>query len=235
MDTDLQERLWDYLAWRTSLRFQQFTAQELRERLESFLAWLLDARWFPETDSDEKKRRKRELRKVRAIIARMKAFSENIADVRLQRGLAEWQNYEGTSAVLANQVIRRSPHTQITAINKGSPEIARRYLGAVLIVRKLYPDRSAYEEIQRRLARPELLPDPFKRAIPVRQHHVSLKALQSSVARLQEERGTCAFMGERNTLEQLYAEFLWCQWGQAGYSDAEAEMLRALVQPDAIG
>jgi hypothetical protein len=235
MDTDLREKVWNYLSWRNELRSRQFTAQELRERLEVFLCWLLDARWFPETDSIEKKRRKGELRKIRAIISRMEAFSKSIPDLRLQRGLAEWRNYESTLAELASQHLRSAPHTHITAESKGFPEIARRILCAVLIVRKLYPDRSAYLKVQRRLANPTLLPDPFGRAIPMRQHFVSLKALQSSVARLQEQRGTCVFMGELITLESLYCEFLWSQWGQAGYSDAEAEMLRSLVPPDAIG
>jgi hypothetical protein len=72
----------------------------MHEQLERFLAWLLDARWFPETDLDEKKRLKLELRKVRRIVKRMKAFSNGIPDVRLERGLAEWKSFEMNVAAL---------------------------------------------------------------------------------------------------------------------------------------
>jgi len=149
--------------------------------------------------------------------------------------MAEWRNYESTLAELANQTIRREPHSQITAWGKGSPEIARKHLCAVLIVRKLYPDRGAYKEVQHRLANPILLPDPFGWSFPMRRHFASAKALQSSVMRILEKRGTCDFMGELKTLEILCSEFQWCHRGQAGYSDAEEEMLRALIPPDAIG
>ena len=80
--------------------------EHVQERLERFLSWLLDARWFPETDLKEKARRKSELKKLRRVLSRMREFSQGIPDVRLQRGIAEWQAYEENFVVLAKQHVR---------------------------------------------------------------------------------------------------------------------------------
>jgi hypothetical protein len=261
MDPDLQERLQSFLSGRMGQRFQQLSAQDVQERLERFLSWMLDARWFPETDSEEKKRRKGELRKVRAILTRMKAFSKDIRDVRLQRGLAEWQSYEKSLAELAAQHIRRAPQCDSSGPGKGNPDIAKRILCAFLIVLKLWPDRSVYEEVQRLLADPTSLPYPITvpedviqelqagttsrpvtasemnylkegRDIPMRRYSMSVKALQSSVARLRKRIKAGQCFGYFEVLQSLYGEYLWSQRGQGGFSDAEAAMLRALVPTD---
>lgn len=63
--------------------------EQVQERLKRFLSWILDARWFSETDMQEKTRRRSELKKLRRILERMKEFSEGNPDVRLQKGIAE--------------------------------------------------------------------------------------------------------------------------------------------------
>ena len=132
--------------------------EQVQERLERFLSWPLDARWFPETDLREKARRKNELKKLRRILARMRAFSEGIPDVRLARGLAEWQAYEENLVALVKQHVRSAPHISIGGSSKGSQEIAERLMCATLILRKLRPQGSAYEETQRLLADPPRYP-----------------------------------------------------------------------------
>jgi len=191
---------------------------EMQVRLECFLSWLLDARWFPETNLTEKKRLKSELRRVRRLLDRMRAFSKGKPDVRLARGLAEWQAYESDIAKSAKQHVRSAPHIRIGGSAKGSPEIAEQWMCAALIIRKLRPHGSAYEEIHRILADPTLLPRPITvsedailelragtisrpltasefhylkegRDIPMRRYSISVKAIQSSVARLQKRIG----------------------------------------------
>lgn len=129
---------------------------------------------------------------------------------------------------------------------------------ATLIVRKLYPQGSAYEEVQRLLADPSQLPYPISmseeviqelrsgkvqrtltasevnclregRDIPLRRYSMSLKAIQNRVARLEWELGQGKESAQRDMLHRLYAEYLWSQKGQAGFSDAEAAMLNDLV------
>lgn len=97
-----------------------------QEELQCFLSWLLDARWFPETDLHEKKRLKGELRKVRRIVKRMEAFSQEIPDIRLQQGVAGWKSYEVTLAALVKQQLRTAPHISTGGFTRGSPEIAER-------------------------------------------------------------------------------------------------------------
>ena len=71
------------------------------------------------------------------------------------------------------------------------------------------------------------------RDIPMRRHSVSVKALQSSVARLEKQLGPAKQSAQRAKLHMLYAEYLWSQKFQAGFSDAEAAMLNALVRAEA--
>jgi hypothetical protein len=233
----------------------------MQERLERFLSWLLDARWFPETDPREKKGLKSELRKVRRILARMEGFSKGIRDVRLEDGLAEWRSHENGIAALVKQHARRAPHIHIGGLTKGSPEIAERLMCAVLIIRKLHPRGSAYEEVHRLLADPSILPYPITvpketiqelragtihrpvtpsefnylregRDIPMRRYSISVKAIQSSVSRLEKQIEANKHSAQLAVLHNLYAEYLWSQKFQAGFSDAEAAMLSALVPPN---
>ena len=233
----------------------------MQEQLERFLSWLLDARWFPETDDEEKRRLKSELRRIRRILGRMQAFSKGIPDARLERGVAEWRSYESNLAALAKQPARSAPHVHIGSFTKGSPEIAERLMCAVLILRQVRPDVSAYQEIQRLLADPSQLPYPITvseeairelragtprrpvtasewhylregRDIPMRRYWRSVEALESSVARLEKRLKPDKRSGQRSILHQLYAEYLWSQKFQAGLSDDEAAMLNALVSTD---
>ena len=236
--------------------------EQVQEQLERFLSWLLDARWFPETDYEEKKRLKSELKKLRRILARMKAFSRGSPDVRLARGLADWQAYESSTAALVKQSFRSAPQTHISDSGKGSREIGERLMCATLILRKLHPRVSAYEEIQRLLADPSLLPYPITlseevmaelrsgnvnravtvselnylnegRDIPMRRYSISVKAIQRSVARLEKQLRPAKHSAQRAILHTRYAEYLWSQKFQAGFSDAEAAMLNALVPAEA--
>jgi hypothetical protein len=232
--------------------------EHVQERLERFLSWLLDARWFPETDSKEKARRKSELKKLQRVLSRMREFSQGIPDVRLQRGLAEWTAYEENLVALAKQHVRSAPNTSIVDSSKSSREISERWMCAKLILRKLHPKASAYEEIQRLLADPSLLPQPITvsdeaieelrsgtinrpltaselnflregQDVPMRRYSVSVKAIQSRVARIEGELGPRKKSAQRAKLHMQYAEYLWSQKFQAGYSDAEAAMLKDLV------
>ena len=235
--------------------------KHVREQLERFLSWLLDVRWFPEVDSDERRRHRTELRKLRRILARMEAFTKGVRDMRLDRGLAEWRNYEGTLASLAAQHVHRAPHMKISGGPKGSPEIARRIMCAVMIIRKLTPDVSAYAEAQRLLADPTLLPYPITvpkeviqklravtigrptnpselsyiqtgRDIPMRPYSLSVKPLESAVHRLREQIEAGKEFSYYKALEKLFAEYLWSQCGRAGFSEAEAEMLSSLISAE---
>lgn len=236
--------------------------QDMRERLERFLSWLLDARWFPETDAQEKTRLKGELRGIRRILARMQAYSERIPDARLQRGLAEWRRYESNLAASAKLPRRRAPHFRIDdSSTKGSPEIAKRLMCAFLIIRKLRPKVGAYQEIQRLLADPSQLPCPIAvsektirelqagtlrrpgtpselhyqregRDIPMRPYWRSVKALESSVARLERGLKADKRSDQLKILHDLYFEYLLTQKFQAGFSNDEAAMLNALVSTD---
>lgn len=230
----------------------------MQEQLERFLSWLLDARWFPGTNLQEKQRLNSELKKLRRVLARMRALSQGNPDVRLQRGVAEWQSYESSLAALAKQHYRSSPHFHTGGPSKGSREIAERLMCATFIIRKVRPHVSAYEETQRLLADPSLLPYPITvseeaiqelragtinrpvtaselnylrvgRDIPTRRYSISVKALQSSVARLEKQLGSAKHSAQRAILHTLYAGYLWSQKFQAGFSDAEAVMLNALV------
>jgi hypothetical protein len=245
-------------------QMQTSVDKNVQEPLERFLSWLLDARWFPETDRDEKKRLKGELRTVRRIVKRMEAFSQGIPDIRLQQGLTGWKSYESTLATLAKQQLRTAPHISTGGSERGSPEIAERLMCAVLIIRKLHSQGNAYDEVQRLLADPDLLPYPITtseetiqelragtlrrpptgyelycvphgRNIPMRRYTRSVKALQSSVARLEKEFQADKSSAQLVILHRLYAEYLWSQKLQAGFSDDEATMLRTLVSAEVDG
>lgn len=166
-----------------------------------------------------------------------------------------WQAYEARVIVLARQHIRSSPHTSIGDSSKASREISERLMCATLIVRKLYPQVNAYEEIQRLLADPSLLPFPIiqseeaiqaragngtgmaselrylrgARDIPIRQYWLSVEAIQSRVERLKSQLGPNKQSAQRAMLHQLYPQYLWSQKFQSGYSDDEAAMLNDLV------
>jgi len=234
----------------------------MREQLERFLSWLLEARWFPEVDLKEKARLRSTLKMLRWILARMRRFSKEIPDARLARGLAEWESYAASTSEIAKQHIRTAPHIHISRTNKGSFEIAERLMCGLLIIRRLHPRRSAYEEVQRLLADPAQLPYLITvseadvralrdgtiyrpvtaseghylregRDIPLRRYPINVKAIQSSVARLEEQIATGKASTPLATLHSLYAEYLWSQKGQAGFSDAEDAMLRALIPTEA--
>jgi|GEM_PF-6886832 len=233
----------------------------MQKRLERFLSWLLDARWFPETNLEEKKQLKSELRMVRRITARMEAFNKEHRDVRLKQGLELWRSYQSTVASLAKTQTRTAPHLSASSMAKGSPEIAQRLMCAVLVIRKLYPQVSAYEKAQELLADPSQLPYPITvseetiqelragtlrrpvtaselnylrdgQDIPMRPYWRSLKALESSVARLEKELTADKHSSQLAILHNLYAEYLWSQKFQAGFSNDEAAMLNALVSTD---
>lgn len=236
----------------------------MREQLEHFLSWLLDARWFPETDKTEKERLKARQRGVRRILKRMEAFAEGIPDIRLQQGIELWKNYESTTSALVKQPLRTAPHISTGGNKKGTPEIAQRLMCAVLILRKLRLQVGVYEEVQRLLADPSLLPRPITtseeaiqallagtldrpptgyelhcaplgRNIPRRPYLTTVKTLQSSVARLEKEFkdfGANKASAQIAILHQLYAEYLWSQKGQGGFSDEEEALLNALASTD---
>ena len=186
---------------------------------------------------------------------------KGIPDVRLERGAVEWRSYESNLATLAKQPARSAPHLDVGSFTKGSPEIAERLMCAVLIVRKLRPEVSTYQEIQRLLADPSQLPYPITvseeaiqglragtlrrpvtaselhylregRDIPMRRYWRSVKALQSSVARLEKQLKADKRSAQLAILHKLYAEYLWSQKFQAGFSDDEAATLNALVSTD---
>jgi hypothetical protein len=235
--------------------------KQVQEQLERFLSWLLDARWFPETNLQQKQRLSSEWKKLRRVLARMEAISQGNPDVRLQRGVAEWRAYESNLATLAKQHFRSSPHFHTGGPSKGSPEIAERLMCAAPILRHLRPGESAYEEIQRLLADPTQLPFPItvsKEAIQelqagtirrtltasefhylreghdiaMRRYSISVKAIQSSVGRLQKRIDAGKYPPQLTILRTLYAQYLWIQKGQAGFSDAEDAVLRGLVPTD---
>lgn len=240
--------------------------QDVHEWLEHFLSWLLDARWFPKTDEDEKKRLKADLRSVRRILKRMEAFAKRIPDTRLRQGIDLWKNYESTLSALVKQPLRTAPHISIGGNKKGTPEIAERLMCAVLILPKLRPKVGVYEEIQRLLVDPSLLPRRITtseeaiqallagtldrpptgyelhcaqlgRNIAMRPYWASVKALQSSVARLEKELKKFApnkASAQRVILHRLYGEYLWSQKGQGGFSNEEEAMLNALASPEVV-
>lgn len=261
MESDLRERTSDYIAWQQHLLQQQLTADDERECLDGFLSWLLDARWFPETDHDEIRRRKTELKALQAILRRMKAFSKGKLDVRLQEGIARWQDYETTLVQLAKQRVRRSPDMQTCREDKAETEIAERLLAATLIIPKLWPCAGIYGKMQQFLARPASLPrlpraaegnieqmrtpdgKPAMSALqayfketgkemPLKPYSKSEKTLQSCVRRLEKKIEAGLHSSHLQLLEILYGRYLWSLYGQPGYSDAEARMLRSLVPPE---
>jgi hypothetical protein len=230
----------------------------MQEQLERFLSWLLDARWFPETNRQEKERFKNQLMQLDRILTRMKAFSEGIPDVGLQRGVEDWQAYRTKLATFAEQRYRKAPHFEGSSPSKRLWEIPEQLLCATLILRYLYPRGSAYEKIQQFLADPTQLPYPVTvseeakreleagtfnrtmtaselnyqregRDIPMRRYSISVKAIQSSVERLQKEIEAREYSSRLAILRMQYARYLWSQKGQAGFSDAEDAMLRNLV------
>ncbi len=67
------------------------------------------------------------------------------------------------------------------------------------------------------------------RDIPMRRYSISVKAIQSAVARLEKQFKPAKHTAQRAMLHWLYAEYLWSQKSQAGFSDAEAAMLTDLV------
>jgi hypothetical protein len=262
MDSDLQERIWSYVSRRQQLLQQrQLTGQEVQECLEDFLSWLLDARWFPETDSTEMRRRKAELKKLRALLARMEAFSKDKRDMRLQRGLAEWRSYLETLEVLAKQHVRRAPDMQTSEVSWAEIEVAERLLCATLIIPKLWPGTSVYGKMQKLLAEPATLPRPITAAedskkelrgadggrvytplqayfietgkeMPLRPYLKSEKTLQSCVGRLLKKIEAGSHFSRHDLLKKLYGQYLWSQWGRAGFSQGEAQMLRSLLPPE---
>jgi hypothetical protein len=261
MESGLRERIKDYIAWQQHLLQQQLTADDERECLESFLSWLLDARWFPETDHDEIKRRKSELKSLRAILRRMEGFSKEKRDVRLQEGTSKWQDYERMLAQLAKQHVRRAPNMQTCPLDKAETEIGERLLCATLIIPRLWPGAGIYGKMQQFLAHPVSLPhlptaaeenieqmrtpdgNPASSALqayftetgkemPLKPYSKSEKTLQSCVRRLEKKIEAGLHFSHSQLLEILYGRYLWSLYGQPGYSDAEARMLRSLVPPE---
>jgi hypothetical protein len=261
IDSDLQERIRNYVSWRQLLLRQQLTAEDEQERLEGFLPWLLDARWFPETDHDELKRRKSELKSLRAILRRMETFSKGKPIVRLQESVAKWQDYERTLAQLVKQHVRRAPNMQTCPVDKAETEIAERLLCATLIIPKLWPGAGIYRKMQKFLAEPKSLPrlptaaedntkelrtadgKPARSALqayftetgkemPLKPHSKTEKTLQSCVRRLEKKIEAGLHFSRSQLLESLYGQYLWSLYGQSGFSDAEARMLRSLVPPE---
>ena len=232
--------------------------QQVQEQLERFLSWLLDARWFPETNLREKRRLNSKLKKLTRILSRMQAFSEGTPDFRLQRGVADWQAYESDLIAMTKQHYRKAPHFEGGSSSKRLWEIPEQLMSATLILRRLRPRKSAYEEIQRLLADPTQLPYPVTvseeamrelqagticrpltaselnylregRDIPMRRYSISVKAIQSSVERLQKEIDAGKYSSQLAILCNQYTRYVWSQKGQAGFSDAEDAMLRDLV------
>src|SRR5579863_2474619 len=129
-------------------QMQPGVVTDVPETLGRFLSWLLDARWFPERDNDEKRRVKAELTAARRIIRQMEAFSSKHPDGRLRRGLAEWKNYEESTAQLAKTNVRRAPQTKISGGGPAETEIAERLLCAALIIPKLWSGVSIYAKMR---------------------------------------------------------------------------------------
>ena len=258
LESELQERIRNEVAWRQRLLRQHLTAEDEQERLESFLSWLLDARGFPETDHDEIKRRKSVLKSLRAILHRMEAFRMENPDVRLQEGVAKWQDYERMLAQLAKQHVRRAPNMQTCRVDKGETEIAQRLLCATLIIPRLWPGAGIYGKMQRFLAEPASLPrlptagkDSIKelrtpdgnpassalqayfaetgKEMPLKPYSKSEKTLQSCVRRLEKKIEAGLHFSRSQLLGSLYGQYLWSLYGQPGFSEAEARMLRSLV------
>lgn len=231
---------------------------DVHEALGRFLSYVLDARWFPERDTAEKQYVKAELLAVRRIIRRMEAFSQRHPDRRLERGLSDWKDYEQTTAQLAKATVRRSPYTKISDEERAEIEIAERLLCATLIIPKLWPNVSVYDKMRDLLAEPNSLPhvatgaeDSTKglttlhgkrlytaaevhymltgQEMPLRRYRRSNKALQSCVRRLQKKIEAYLHPDSFAILGKLYAEYVGTQWAQAGYSEAEAQMLRSLI------
>ena len=257
LESELQERIRDEVAWRQRLLRQHLTAEDEQERLEGFLSWLLDARWFPETDHDEIKRRKSDLKSLRAILRRMEGFSKEKRDVRLQEGVAKWQDYERTLAQLAKQHVRRALDMQTCPVDKAETEIAERLLCATLVIPKLRPGAGIYGRMQQFLADPASLPrlpraaegdikelrtpdgKPASSALqayftetgkemPLKPYSKSEKTLQSCVRRLEKKIEAGLHFSRSQLLVSLYGQFLWSLFGQSGFSEAEARMLRSL-------
>ena len=258
MEADLQRMFWTYWAERQQHFRARLTPEDKRERLERFLSWLMDARWYPQTDTEEIKRRRAELRTFRSILARMRAFSSGKPDVRLQRGLAEWENYGQSLTILAMQHVRRAPDMQTSPLGKAETEIAERLVCATLVIAKLWPGESVYGRMRRLLAEPATLPRLITLAddraknlrrpngrrlltalqakfvetgeeMPLRPYSRSEKALQSCVGRLKARINAGMHFSYSQLLERLYSQYQWSQWAKAGFSEAEAEMLRSIV------
>ncbi len=234
------------------------------EVLGRFLSYLLDARWFPVRDGEEMRALKAQVREVLRIVRRMEAFSRKYPDGRLEKGLAEWENYLQTTAQIARQSVSRSPHMKTSRAGNAETEIAERLLCASLIIPMLWPDGGIYTKLQELLAQPEKLPyiitvtperakelrarkpgTPVTASewhylqngcdIPLRRYSKSEKTLQSAVKRLQDKIRKRLHFDHYKTLEWLYGLYLWSQKGQSGFSDAEAQMLRSLVPTDRTG
>jgi len=234
---------------------------QVQQQLERFLSWLLDPRWFPETNRQEKEKFQNQLKKLDRILARMKAFSKGIPDVGLQQGVEAWQAYRGRLATFAEQHYRKAPHFEGGSPSKRLWEIPEQLLCATLILRYLHPREGAYERIRQFLADPTQLPWPVTvseeakqeleagtfnrtmtaselnylregRDIPMRRYAISVKAIQSSVERLQDQINARKYSSRLAILQMQYARYLWSQKGQAGFSDAEEATLRELVATD---
>ena len=65
----------------------------------------------------------------------------------------------------------------------------------------------------------------------MRPYNLSVAAIQSSVSRLKRRIREAGHLAYYAILERHFAEYLWSQRKQAGFSDSEADMLRALVVP----
>jgi hypothetical protein len=172
----------------------------------------------------------------------------------------DWQAYETKLATFAEQHYREAPHFEGGSSSKRLWEIPERLFCATLILRQLRPRESAYEEIQRLLADPTQLPCPVTvsveakqelqagtlrrpltaselnylegRDIPMRRYSISVKAIQSTVGRLQRQIDACTYSSQLAILRNLYARYLWSQKGQAGFSDAEDAVFRDLVRAE---
>lgn len=69
----------------------------------------------------------------------------------------------------------------------------------------------------------------------MRRYWTSVKALQSSVARLEKQFKVDKSSAQLAILHRLYAEYLWSQKLRAGFSDDEATMLSILVSTEVDG